>query len=195
MKVIPINIILVVIFTISIPGAATAQSFCEGLTTMLTADRHELELYLPPGATMCTTATRSGQFHTGIACIWPKPPKPDHLNGNKQGSLQWYNTTYMPDVKKLANAVRQCIEQNKIPGNWGRLKTYGINGLTLSYYFQKSRNQTEKMSQRRKELNDREPLTIAVCFEKDDDNDAGTAGIVLEVDEDPRGESNCILAF
>ena len=137
MKAIPINIVLVVIFTIAVPGAATAQSFCEGLTTMLTADEDELELYLPPGATMCTTSY--GRFHPGIACIWPKPPMPDHLYGNKQGSFQWINTTYMPDVKKLANAVRQCIEQNKIPGNWGRLKTDRINGLTLGYYFKNQR--------------------------------------------------------
>lgn len=161
---------------------------------MLTAGEDELELYLPPGATMCKTGY--GRFHPGIACIWPKPPMPDHLYGNKQGFLQWSNTTYMPDVKKLANAVRQCIEQNKIPGNWGRLKNDRRHGHTFGYYFQKKRNQTEKMSRRQKEHNDTDPLTIAVCFDYKDDNDAGTAGIVLEVEEHPRGESTrCMFAM
>ena len=51
------------------------------------------------------------------------------------------------------------------------------------------------MSRRQKERNDTDPHTIAVCFEDDDDNDAGTAGIVLEVDESSRGEFNCIGIF
>ena len=158
MKTILINIVLVVVFTIAVPGVAAAQSLCEGLTTMLTGDRDDLDLFMAPGATECKR--RRGM----IACSWQKAFLPSNQTRKAKKML-------MPDVKKLASAVKQCITQKKILPytllESGRMNE-GDKGQ--GFYFEVRRDGDKRKS------------AIAVCFQYARYYGANTA-IVLAVDQ------------
>ena len=156
---------------IAAPGTASAQTICEGLTTILTASREELQFYTVPGA-ICKT---SGLLGSDFGCIWQKPGR----SGNGQTFRQWVNSTIRPEMKKLAGAIQQCIKQKAIPFEWYSFEEDITSaGFVRGYFVQKDTN-----SKRLK--------TIGVCFESNN-KEVGT-GIVLAVRFAPEGKSYCSI--
>ena len=155
---------------IAMPGAASAQSICEGLTTILTADYDELQFYTVPGA-ICRY-----ESWNGFGCIWQKP---EPLRG-KGKARDWLNTTIYPDMKKLAGAIQQCIKQEAIPFEWDSFEEeYYSNGYLRSYFVQRVDGRST-----RKGVD-----TISVCHKID--SDGGGPGVVLNVRTAPEGKSYC----
>ncbi|MYD95041.1 MAG: hypothetical protein F4Y02_15430 [Chloroflexi bacterium] len=150
---------------ICVPGSVSAQSICEGLTDILTMSRDQLEFYTVPGA-ICRASGRT------FRCIWQKPEP----GGHGKVLRQWLQTTIYPDMKKLAGAIQQCIQQDAIPYEWRSFKKRRSSGGWLRSYFVQ-----RKAGER--------PRTISVCFEYDD-RDVG-AGVVLSVGNAPKGKSYC----
>ena len=155
---------------IAVPAVASAQSICEGLTTILTADDDELEFYTVPGA-ICKYDGVGWTDRFG--CIWQKPGP----SGRGKKMTDWLNTTIYPDMKKLAGAIQQCIKQDAIPFEWGSFEEERHDGILFRYFVQEDDNA-------------RELTTISVCFEYDSD-EVG-AGVVLTVEDSADGESHCI---
>ena len=165
MKTTLINIVLVVIFIFSVPVVAAAQSLCEGLTTMLTADKDDLDLFMAPGATECRTkgGTSIAQSDNIIACSWQKASVSAFQISKARKML-------MPDVKKLASAVKQCITQKKILP-YTLLESGSMRGDEgEGFYFEVTRDGYRYKG------------VIAVCFQYARYDD-GKAVIVLAVDQ------------
>lgn len=150
---------------IVIPGPASSQSICEGLTTILTSTRADLEFQTVPGA-ICK---RSGST---FKCVWQKPGPPAGMR-----LAQWVNTSIMPEIKKLAGAIRQCIRNESIPYSWTRFKKDETSGGFLKGYFVQQDNSAQR------------PKTVGICFEHG--NDEIGAGVVLSIRFSPRGKSYC----
>ena len=165
--------LLICLFAILVPGPASSQSICEGLTTILTSESADLEFHSVPGA-ICKTRTgfdRRGSSSFG--CIWPKPGPP----GSGAALRQWLNTAIMPDMKKLAGAIQQCIKRNEIPGKWRSFRKDRTSSGRMKGYFVQRSDSSEH------------PQTIGICFEYN--NDDFGAGIVLTVRSSPKGKSYC----
>lgn len=156
---------IILVVAIGIPGSASSQSICEGLTTILTSTRADLEFQTVPGA-ICK---RSG---SALKCIWQKPGPPAGMR-----LRQWVNTAIMPDIKKLSAAIRQCIREESIPYSWNRFKKDKTSSGFVKGYFVQQDNSA------------RRPRTIGICFEHDDD-EVG-AGVVLSIQFSPKGKSYC----
>ena len=133
---------------------------------MLTADWDDLDLYMAPGATECRTkgGTSIARNDNIIACSWRKASVPTFPRSKAREML-------MPDVKKLASAVKQCITQKKILPytllESGRMNE-GDKGQ--GFYFEVRRDGDKRKS------------AIAVCFQYARYYGANTA-IVLAVDQ------------
>lgn len=167
LKNLTLGALLVVAF--ALPNVAVAQSICEGLTTILTASRDELEFHTVPGAICKISGSDFG-------CIWQKPGP----SGRGSALRQWVNTTIRPDMKKLTGAIQRCIKQEAIPYEWHSFrKDRTSRGFVKGYFAQ------------RKDTNAGRPKTIGVCFEYD--NDEVGAGVVLTVRSAPKGKSYCSI--
>ena len=159
---------LVLAIALAAAGTASAQSICEGLSTILTSRSSDLEFLTVPGA-ICE---RSG---SSFKCIWPMTGPPEGARGRVL--RQWLNTAIVPEIKKLSGAIQQCIRNNSIPYDWDRFrKEESSSGRFLGYFVQRDYSAGR-------------PKTIGVCYEYDDD-EVG-AGVVLSVHSAPRGKSYC----
>ena len=153
---------------IAVPAVVSAQSICEGLTTILTADDDELEFYTVPGA-ICKY--EFGDF----GCVWEKPMP-------RGRAKEWLNTTITPEMKKLAGAIRQCIKQEAIPFEWGSFEEDRYSaGYLRSYFVQRVDGRSSR----------RGLDTISVCHVNDSD-EVGD-GVVLTVGKQPEGKSYCSI--
>ena len=168
---------------IAVPAVASAQSICEGLTTILTADDDELEFYTVPGA-IC----KYDHVRNKFGCIWQKP-RPHNTIDNKQ----WLRSV-TPDMKKLAGAIQQCIKQEAIPFEWDSLEKQETpnKGITFGYFVQRVDGRSSR----------RGLDTISVCVETGSfySTEAGRyitdpdrSGVVLTVGKEPEGKSYCTI--
>ena len=122
-------LVLLVATAFAIPGESSAQSVCEGFSTVLNAmkryrDRKNLEFYTLPGAT-CELS--GGSF----GCVWPRP-RP-HPSTGIVAFREWHGKI-LGEMKKLAGAFQQCIDQEQVPHEWDSFERHEESDYVMAYY-------------------------------------------------------------
>ena len=122
-------LILLVATALAVPGESAAQTVCEGFSTVLKAmkrsrDREKLEFYSLPGAT-CRLDSDS------YICDWPRPRPPN--SAGVAAFRGWYRIV-SNEMKTLAGAFQQCINQKKVPYKWDTFEKETRSGRIRSYY-------------------------------------------------------------
>ena len=108
---------------LTLPWTTSVQAICEDLTTILEAERTELEFYTLPGAE-CELERRDR-----FICDWPRP----HTSGRGAPYRKWLRQV-MSEVKKLAGEVQQCINGSKIPYDWIKFRKKTKRNIHYGYY-------------------------------------------------------------
>ena len=131
------------------PSETSAQSVCEGFTTVLEAmgggrrSKQKLEFLTLPGA----TCEFGGSEYT---CDWSKPRASDAIGAPYR---EWFKSI-MKDVKRFAGKFQQCIDQGDVPFEWGSFRKDRNGGVIQAYYVYTRRNPK---------------LSVVFCV-RDDDN-------------------------
>ena len=155
------NLMLAVVVAFALPGAAKAQSVCEGLSTIVTAIKisstDELEFFTLPGA-MCHL-----EFRKEFKCIWPKPH-----TGRGAAYRQWYASTSV-EMKKFAGQIQQCIKTKAIPDyGWRSFKKDKFeDGTVVGYYvLSKDRRTGIAVSIELGDRDEGEPAGLSLCVKR-----------------------------
>ena len=122
-------LMLLVATALAVPGESAAQTVCEGFSTVLEAmkryrDRKKLEFYTLPGATCKLSGSSYG-------CVWPKPRPPS--SAGIVAFREWHGKV-LSEMKQLAGAFQQCIDQKQVPYEWDSFKRKESSGYIDGYY-------------------------------------------------------------
>ena len=121
--------ILLVATAIAVPSGSAAQTVCDGFSTVLKAlkryrDRKKLEFFSLPSA----TCELSGATYI---CRWPKP-RP-HPSAGITAFRGWHGNVSR-EMKTLAGAFQQCIDQKQVPYEWDSFERRKISNYLKKYY-------------------------------------------------------------